>query len=90
MSKEQKKKSAEEDIRQVHYDAWKKTKKWIDIEVLELKDGSGWIGKAKPKEVGDPACIVYRDTKQQTIYAIVSKLNGKGFEVGNLPEIYGL
>lgn len=79
-----------EDIRQTYYDAWAKTKKWIDIEVSELEDGTGWIGKARPKNTGDPACIVYRDTRQQTIYALVGKLTEKGFEVGNLPEIYGL
>ncbi len=75
-----------EDIRQTHYDAWKSNKKFIDIEVKELEDKSGWIGTCKT-ELG---IVIYRDTKQQTIYAMVGALSAKGYEVGNLPEIYGI
>ena len=75
-----------EDIRQTYYDGWAKDKKFIDIEVSELEDKSGWIGQCKSVF----GFVVYRDTRQQTIYAMTLEVNRRGYEIGNLTEIYNL
>ena len=75
-----------EDIRETHYNAWRKGKEFIDIEVNELDTKDGWIGKCKSKY----GFVIYRDTKQQTVYAMQTELAKRGCEVGNLPEVFGI
>jgi len=72
------------------FNAWAQSKKWVKVEVKELDDGSGWIAKPIAVNVGDPGCVVYRDTKAQAIYAISGKLQSKGYEISNLAEIQGI
>ena len=78
------------DQRGAMYDGWARTKKWVEVEVKELEDGSGWMGVPITSNVGDPGCVVYRDTKAQVIYAIQGILSYKGYEISNLAEIQGI
>lgn len=75
-----------EDIRQIHYDAWAKGKKFMPIEVKQTDDGQSWMGTCKRKF----GFVVYRDTKQQVIYAMATELHKRGYEIGNLPEVTGV
>ena len=75
-----------EDIRQTHYNGWRASKNFIDIEVSKIENEDGWIGKCKSKY----GFVVYRDTKQKVISEMRTKLAIRGCEVGNLPEIYGI
>ena len=71
-----------EDIRQVHYDDWARTKKFTKVEIKELEDKT-WEAKALD-------ITVNRDTKQQAIYAIQLQVYNQGYEIGNLPELFNI
>lgn len=78
------------DQRGAMYNGWARTKKWVEVEVKELEDGSGWMAVPIAENVGDPGCVVYGDTKAYVIYSIHSKLAYKGYEIKNLAEIQGI
>lgn len=75
-----------EDIREIHYNGWRDSKKFIDIEVNELIPDGGWIGKCKDKL----GFVKYGDTKLQVIDRMRTQLSKLGYEVGNLPEVMGI
>lgn len=77
-----------EDIREIHYNGWRNSRKLIDIEVNELisDDNGSWIGKC----IDTYGFVKYGDTKIQVIDRMRTELHRRGYDVGNLPEVMGI
>lgn len=68
------------------YQGWAQGKKWVEIEVKEMEEGS-WYANTITSLMQNP---IYRDTKAQAIYSITGKLQEMGYEILNLAEIQGI
>lgn len=68
--------------RSAMFNAWKGSKKWIDVKMTNLENGK-WEASCEVE-------TLVRDTKAQAIYAISGNLSYKGYEISNLAEIQGL
>jgi len=65
--------------------------KWIDVEILESKLlPRCWEAKTIPKKNGDPGYSEIKETKQEAMKALVSKLNSEGFKIWCCNESYNL
>ena len=53
----------------------------VNVTVKELVDGS-WMGKCN---LG--GLVVYKDSKNEVIASVESKLNKEGYSIGNLNEV---
>ncbi len=75
------------DIREVHYEAWRRNKNFVDIDVIKSTNEPGvWTGACR--DIFD--ITVTRDSKQSAIRAMIFELSKVNYEVGNLSELYGL
>lgn len=75
----------EDSQREAMYNGWKNSKKWVKVEVRQLKEGD-WVATS----IGEPEAVQYRNNKQDVISAIYSDLYYKGYEISNLAEIQGI
>ena len=75
-----------EDIRKIHYDAWKRSKNNMDITVKELSTKDGWIGQCKDRF----GFVRYGNTHIEVVSAMITALDIRGYEVGNIPEVMGI
>lgn len=78
----------EDSQRQSMYDGWARKQKFVNI--LVEPHGDQFRAVVKRTDESQPAIEIYRDTRQQAIYSICGAIGNAGFEVGNLPEIYGI
>jgi len=76
----------QEEQRGAMYNAWRNSKKNIDIDVKELETKDGWIGTCR-SEFG---FVKYGDTHIQVVDRMRTELAKRGCEVGNLPEVMGI
>ena len=75
------------DIREVHYEAWRRNKKFVDIDIIESTNEPGvWTGACR--DIFD--ITVTRESRQTAISSMIFELSKVGYEVGNLSELYGL
>lgn len=68
------------------YSSWRNSKKNINIIVSKLPNENGWIGQCD-SEFG---FVKYGDTHAQVVDRMRTELSKRGFEVGNLPEVFGI
>lgn len=76
----------EEEQREAMYNAWRNSKKIVEIDVKKLCKNKGWVGTCKT-EFG---FVKYGDTRIQVIDRMRMELYKRGYEVGNLPEVMGI
>ncbi len=71
------------DIREVHYEAWVRKNKFVDIDILELEDGT-W--KSTCREKFD-FCEI-RETKRSAYNMMEIRLHREGYKIGNSVDIF--